>query len=287
MSVVALALVTLLYPAPAGGQATRAPQGRPKAVWYGEDGQLLPFQSDEEVLEFLRTAKVVSQRGLPRGITGPSILVLEKDGFRIHAHFNHVNEERQDVQMRSGGFEPFFRDTYKFNPAAYQLARLLGLDSVRPAVERYVLGKRGSVSLWIEGAFLESERLERKLPPPDPIRWQQQIQIMRVFDNLIYNTDRTQENILIDKNWKVWMIDHTRAFRRWDKLMEPQTVLSCERRLWEKLQALDRKELIQRLDPYLRGFEMEAVLKRRDRLVAHIRQLIAQQGEDKVLFTLE
>ena len=36
---------------------------------------------------------------------------------------------------------------------------------------------------------------------------------MRVFDELIANTDRNQGNMLIDKQWKLWLIDHTRGFR--------------------------------------------------------------------------
>jgi hypothetical protein len=33
---------------------------------------------------------------------------------------------------------------------------------------------------------------------------------MRAFDQLIYNTDRNLGNLLIDGDWRIWMIDHTR-----------------------------------------------------------------------------
>jgi hypothetical protein len=36
---------------------------------------------------------------------------------------------------------------------------------------------------------------------------------MRVFDQLIYNTDRNTGNVLYDTGWRLWGIDHTRAFR--------------------------------------------------------------------------
>ena len=43
--------------------------------------------------------------------------------------------------------------------------------------------------------------------------WNAQLHILRVFDELIANTDRNQGNMLIDSRWKLWLIDHSRAFR--------------------------------------------------------------------------
>ena len=37
---------------------------------------------------------------------------------------------------------------------------------------------------------------------------------VRVFDELIANRDRNIGNMLWTSTWKMWMIDHTRAFRR-------------------------------------------------------------------------
>ena len=272
----------------AWGQGSPARDGAAAvAGWQGPGGKPLPFRSHEEVLEFLKKAKVMSRRGIPRGITRPSLLELEKDGVQARAHFSDVNEEKQMAQLASGRSEIHFRDSYKFNGAAYELARLLGLENVPPAVERFVNGRRGGVSLWIEEAFTERERVARHLQPPDKARWDQQIANMRVFDNLIYNTDRTQENIIIDGNWKVWMIDHTRAFRRWHELNAPQQVSKIERAVWEKLQGLDKAEAKKRLRPYLAAYEIEAIFKRRDLLVELIRRRIVERGEDEVLFRWE
>lgn len=280
-------LTGLLLFVAAGSQhpLARADGNGSAPVWLGPGGQPLPFHSHEQVLEFLKKAKVMARRDIPRGITRPSLLELEKDGVRARAHFSDINEEKQMAQLASGRSEVQFRDSHKFNGAAYELARLLGLDNVPPAVERYALGRRGSISLWIENAFTERERMARKLDPPDKVRWNRQVAVMRVFDNLIYNTDRTQENILIDADWKLWMIDHTRAFRRWDELNAPEQVQQIERGLWEKLQSLEKQEAKKRLSPYLRGYEIEAIFQRRDLLVELIRQRIAERGEDKVLFS--
>ena len=36
---------------------------------------------------------------------------------------------------------------------------------------------------------------------------------LRLFDQLIANTDRNLGNLLIGNDWTIWAIDHTRAFR--------------------------------------------------------------------------
>ena len=283
---IAVALAALVA-AGAAAQGSAGNGGEPAAarrVWKGPNGQPLPFQSDAEILEFLKKAKILSQKGLPVGITQPSVLELERNGVRAKAHFNDINEEKQMAELMSGKREINFRDCHKFNGAAYELATMLGLDNVPPAVERFIRGRSGSVSMWVENAMTERERLAKKIPPPDPERWMRQLYVMRVFDNLIYNTDRTQENMIIDPDWKLWMIDHTRAFRRWENMSSPDDVKQIERGFWEKLQTLDEKEARKRLRPYLTTYEIEAIFKRRDKIVAHIRQMIAAQGEDKVVF---
>jgi hypothetical protein len=110
---------------------------------------------------------------------------------------------------------------------------------------------------------------------------------MKVFDALIFNTDRTQENILIDSNWKLWMIDHTRAFRRDDTINSGGALAQCERNLWVRLQALDAAQVRERLKPYLNSAEIDAVLNRRAKLVAYFEDLIRQRGEDAVLYDLQ
>ena len=52
-----------------------------------------------------------------------------------------------------------------------------------------------------------------KLTAPNQVTWRQEYAILQVFDQLIYNTDRNLGNLVITTDWRVWMIDHTRAFR--------------------------------------------------------------------------
>ena len=128
---------------------------------------------------------------------------------------------------------------------------------------------------------------KRNKDPPDVQRWNNQVYIMHIFDALIENTDRTLENVLIDSNWKVWMIDHTRAFRRSSDVKNLKAISHCERNLWEKLRTLDEAVVNQRLKKLLRSTEIKAMLKRREQLVDHIRKLITERGEERVLYTFK
>ncbi|MCI0352383.1 MAG: metallophosphoesterase [Acidobacteriales bacterium] len=259
-----------------------------KRIFLGPDGKPLPFSSDEEIMEFLRRAKLVSMKSIGEGITDAKRCLFEHNGVRMHAVFRDVDVEKTEVRLRSGGTELMFRDSALFEPAAYELARLLGLDNVPPAVRRSLRGTDGSLQIWIENAMTETtRRIKKKIPPPEPEGWQRQMDVVKVFDALVYNTDRNLGNLLIDQNWKLWMIDHTRAFRRFTDLQEPVTVKRCERRLLERMKQLEKTSLRASLKRYLRDFEIEAILKRRDKLVAHIEQLIRERGEQAVLYTMD
>lgn len=250
----------------------------------GPDGQPLPFTSDAEVMEFLRKAKVKSAKDIPVGVTAPQKMALEKDGLRANAHFNTVELEKPFVTLADGRREIGFRDSYRYNSAAYVLALLLGFDNVPPSVERTVNGQPGSLTIWLENAFTEKERVAKQLVPPKPQVWQHQLQNMHVFDNLIYNTDRNQGNIMIDPDWKVWMIDHTRAFRRQDELFDASKIDMCGRGLYQRLKELSDDEIKQRLKPHLTGTEINAILKRRPKIIALIDKLVQEKGELAVLF---
>ena len=264
---------------PAAGEARRK--------WTGPDGQILPFNTDEELLEFLRTAKVVKINSIPQGITRPRKVLLEKDGIRMHAVFRDIDEEKASAQLAMGSMEFFFRDCFIFEPAAYELSQLLGLNNVPPAILRTIEGKKGSLQAWVENAITETSRTKKKIQPPDEQQRAKQVHNMWTFDALVFNTDRNSGNILYDKDWKLWLIDHTRAFRRFPDLQRPLQASRCDRKLWERLQNVDDASIGERLKPYLTSWEIKGLLERRRKLVAHLRKLIAERGEAKVLFDYE
>ncbi len=239
----------------------------------------------EQMGEFLRTAEIVNSERTRKGLTQPWRLTLS-DGRMTHdASFQSVNMRRNNVSFRGGGAELNFVDSFAYNIAAYRLARLVGLGDMIPVtVERRWKGERGAVSWWIDAQFDDGERTDLGVDPPDSRSWNQQVRRLFVFSALVQDSDRNPGNTLITDAWKVWMIDFTRAFRLAPELHNLDGLVRCDRDLLAKLRALTQEQVEEVAADYLTALEIGAVMIRRDRLVAHFEQLIAERGEDRVLY---
>ena len=64
---------------------------------------------------------------------------------------------------------------------------------------------------------------------------------------------------------------------------EPKRVVRCERGLWQKLQSISDAEIARAVKPYA-GKYIPQLLKRRGLVVDLIRERIATEGEDNVIF---
>ncbi len=241
--------------------------------------------SAERVERFLAEAKVVSSRFLGVGITGTRRLTLSGGELTHDAHFQTINETKVNFETRRGN-ELNFRDTYKFNLAGYRLDRLLGLHMVPPSIERKHGGDTGSFTWWIPAALMEVDRARRKIQPPDTGHFNNQMLVLRVFDQLIYNTDRNLQNVLLTPDGKLWLIDHTRAFRLHPEIRSAASLDKCDRRLLDSLRKLETTSLKAAMDGALRNVEIGALLKRRDKIVAEFERKIAAVGEPQVMFDL-
>lgn len=254
-------------------------------VWLGADGSPLPLKTDAEIMEFLRTAEISETSKIPVGVTEPRKALLEMDGIRAHATFKDVDETEERVRLSDGTYVQQLRDFYKFEYAGYQVALLLGLDNVPPTVIRRHGRNDGSLQMWVENSMTDLERREQGLRPPVQLEWMFQVQTMYLFDNLIGNVDRNQGDIVIDSDWKLWMIDHSRAFQFRFKMRYMDQVLYCERGFWEKLQALNEDQIREAVGDALTGREIDGMLERRDIILAHIQKLIEERGgEDFVIY---
>jgi hypothetical protein len=107
-----------------------------------------------------------------------------------------------------------------------------------------------------------------------------------VFHELIRDTDANKTNILITKDWRMWMIDFSRAFREEKTLLYPKMLVMCDRRLLANLRALNEADMKLKLGRWLEKREIEGVLARRDLIVKFFEKEIADKGEDKVLYDL-
>jgi hypothetical protein len=224
----------------------------------------------EQKEAFLKSAKVIQTRGAKKGITG-TVRVTLSDGSMTHdASVQRIDEEKARFEGAQG-VEMNFRDTYKFNIAAYRLGRMMGLGQmIPPSVERKFEGSTGAWTWWVEDVLMdEGERLKKKAAAPDKDAWGRQYHIMRVFDQLIANVDRNVGNILYDKNWHLWMIDHSRAFRMLTTLKDPKLLERCDTQLMAALKELREDKLKAELGEWLREREIKGLLARRDKIIAH------------------
>jgi hypothetical protein len=242
--------------------------------------------SGARVEEFLRTAEVVNVEPVGKGKTETWRLTLTDKDMTHDASFQSIDERAAVKDLGGGRSEVGFVDSYRYNIAAFRLARLLGLDDMVPvSVERRWRAKTGALTWWVDDVAMdENEMKERGLKAPDALAWSNQIHRVRAFSQLVHDTDRNRGNLLVTKDWRLWMIDFTRAFRRWPKLTNAAGLERCDREMLRTLRDLTRARLDAALADTLTPDEINGLAARRDLLVRHYDALVRERGEGAVLY---
>jgi hypothetical protein len=229
-----------------------------------------PTLTVEQKEAFLKNAKILRTRAVSRGVTGTTRATLS-DGTLTHDASIQTIDEAMTEFKSNRGVELNFKDTWRYNVAAYRLDRVLGLNMIPPSIERPFNGKPGSFTWWVDDVLMEeSERIKTKRTAPDTDAWNEQMWHVRFFDQLIYNVDRNLGNLVIDKAWTIWMIDHSRAFRLHKEIKTPANLAKLDRKVFERLKALDEPQLQKVMEDYLTRPELRALLQRRDDIVARL-----------------
>ena len=233
--------------------------------------------------ELMLQGTIGSLRDIPKGVTIPKRTTLEYQNQKHDASVQTVNIQKQSFQTAQGT-ELNFRDSWKYNVAGYELAKILELNMVPPYVERKVARQDASFSWWVDNSMMESDRLQKKIEIPDPDSWNKQMYAVRVFHELIYDTDPNLTNLLITKDWQIWMIDFTRAFRLQKSLRDQKNLVQCDRKLLAKLRGLNKDELKEKLARWLTKDEIEGVAARAGKIVEFFDRQAASKGEAAVLY---
>ena len=251
-------------------------------AWFHSKSQAVTQENvkHKELENYLRTAKIVSKKRT--GGRGENWEISLDDGkIARRGFFKLLNQTRPAL----------IADSYKYGIAAYELDKLLDLNLVPPVVEREIEGRKGSLQIYIEGHLLESDRRMKNIKPPDPEKFKNTLEDLSVFENLTYSPsfcgERELDDILImdKKDWKVWRVDFSEAFALSPELIPGCEITRCSKKLYQHLIKLEDKVIKAKLKHYLNDEEMGMLLKRKKLIIEKIKKLIAEKGEESVLFS--
>jgi hypothetical protein len=245
-----------------------------------------PNFTEEQKIDFLQHAKIIASQLEKKGKSNASHLTLS-DGTLTHdASFQPIDERKAEGPGPDGGIELNFRDWWGYDIAGYRIAKLLGMDDMVPVyTERKWNGTTGAISWRVPDVqFDEADRHKQNLHPPDLDAWAKQMYRLRVLTQLFYDMDANLTNVLITKDWKIWRIDFSRAFRLQHDLKDAKDLVQCDRQVLAKLRQLSYDQVFDATKPYLSKNEVKALIARRDKMVVYFDKLVAQKGESQVLY---
>lgn len=238
--------------------------------------------------EFLATSELIGEEQMSsrKAVTSPWVLTLKKGDVTRRALW-------KNPEGRMGGFI----EGWRFEIAAYRIDKLLGLNMVPPTVERRFRENRGSCQLWIEDcrSLRDIEEQKIRLPSIKNLSYNRSLYLQRLFDNLIANEDRHKGNFLFTADWRLILIDHSRSFRTGSRYTKglinsekspggPKIMRELPRVIYEKVKTLTAEAVKAAVGEYINAKEVEAIMLRRDLILAEIDTLIKRNGEENVLY---
>jgi hypothetical protein len=261
VSVLVMSLLTFPFQvaADAGSPGDQSPVAASASakIW---EGRAAEFE------EYLRTAQIERFDTVPIGVTHPKRAFLKPGGLVASVAW----------KVLPPGRPAGYWESYKSEIAAYELDKLLDLRMVPVAVEKRWKGETAAAILWLAPIHPWKEMEAR----PKPAKWVRQVARMKMFDNFICNRDRNAGNLMVDDDWNLFLIDHSRAFvgdRDLAVKME-----HIDRELWDRMLALDEPALTGAIGKWVERGSVRAMLARRDKMKIAIDKLVAAGGEANV-----
>lgn len=196
--------------------------------------QKSPSSPKEVVLE---KNEITRRRHLGGGCNKTEFVKIKDDGNGV---FKPVKGERGVAKKGTG---------YKRERAAYLVDLFLGFGIVPPTVIRTIKGKVGSLQEFIPDAKERCYVDFDEFSTDDEERFAERSSMMELFDVMISNTDRRDANWLVDKDEKLWAIDHGYAFN--NEGLPMVNSHKHEKGVLEKVKLLadspDKQELLRKL----------------------------------------
>jgi hypothetical protein len=186
-----------------------------------------------------------------------------------------------------------FPISYKYELAAYELTKLLKINIVPPVIEREIQEpkgqkRKGSLQIYVEGCIRESDRMLKKIDPPNPQVFADALEEINVLEILTSCDHLSPKDILIHREtWRVCRVDFAEAFDPSTEFLPEAAIRRCSRRLYKGLLDLSPLDVEATLKPYINSREIKGLLDRRNLIIEKIKNLIKDKGEAAILFDLE
>ncbi|PIR41993.1 MAG: hypothetical protein COV30_00790 [Candidatus Yanofskybacteria bacterium CG10_big_fil_rev_8_21_14_0_10_37_15] len=240
-----------------------------------------PFETPEEII--LENHEKESNKPLNGGCNKTEFVEIKDDGSGI---FKPKNGE-DDCGRRNVKAGSYFRR----ERASYIIDKFLRFNLVPPTVIREIDGEIGSLQQFIPDAQtgFETSRSELIL---DKILCQQLIKLW-IFDYIIYNSDRHQENFLVKlKEKKIYAIDHGLSFgndylKFYEEFFETPIPLEISDGIERFLSWKEGKELCEELlEELISPEEVKACMRRIERILKIIKNhgKIPRSAKNELVF---
>jgi hypothetical protein len=257
-----LSAASLLAQAPAAAPPAADACAR---IWVGHES---------EYEAYLKSAKVTGMKEVGVGVTRPNRAFFEPGG-----PFGSMAWKPLTPGFKSGYYE-----SYKSEIAAYELDKLLQLGMVPPTVERTMDGATGAAVMWASPtrSFKELGGVPGQAkvagpPGPKVAEWTRQVVRAKMFDNLIANKDPNLGNWLVDPDWHLLLIDHSRSFTTMKNMVHKMD--NIDGPLWEKFKTLDEAAITGAVGDWLGKAEIKAMIERRDAMAKEVERLVKAKGD--------
>jgi hypothetical protein len=228
-----------------------------------------------ETEKYLTAAAAVSVVQGGAGRTEPWRVRLELDGVKRWAQFKYMDRPRPNP----------IPDCYKYELAAYKLSNYLDLGFVPPVVERTINKYPGSLQIFVENAFRETDRKNQNIKLKDPEAYNRALADLRVFTNLVADTCQNDRDVLIQRTTeRVYRVDFSEAFAPRNDIPAGCEILRCSHSIYNKLLNWNEDHVKTLLAPYLSEEELRALHARLGTVIWMIKRQIEVHGENAVLF---
>jgi len=223
--------------------------------------------TDRQLEEFLRTAKVGTITHGKIQDRPIDLVELEQNGLKLRALFMSIDEKppggkkEAEVRLRK----------YKHEAAAYWLDRRLKLNMVPVTVIRKIEGQPGLFQILIESAVDRVWAEEHNLFEKGREELREQIDKAWVLEALLDVEKRIKEGqmALIEER-RIMLAGSTLAFSYFPEIQKetlPHIRCPINPSLENELRTLNREELKANLKDYLSDGQIDALLKRRDKIL--------------------